>query len=311
MKTSDPKIPIIVIVGPTAVGKTTLSIELAKTLDGEIISADSRYYYRGMDIGTAKPTREEQAGIPHHLIDQADPDQTWSLTEFKKQSEALISDIYDRGKTAILVGGTGQYIRAITEGWTPPTIQPNEKLRAILEKMAKEIGSDGLHEKLAILDPIAAGNIDHRNLRRTIRALEVILFSGHRFSDLRSTQSTKFRPIIIGLIRPREELYARVDQRIDQMFADGFVDEVKTLLKNGYAKELPAMSAIGYPEVIAYLDQEISFDDCVTLIKRKTRMYVRRQANWFKPDDPKIHWFGFDEPPLVKILDLINEQLKK
>lgn len=283
--------PLIVILGPTAVGKTSVSIELAHRLDGEIVSADSRLLYRGMDIGTAKPTEDEIKDVPHHLIDVADPDENWSLAIYQRMAYRVIDEIHSREKLPFLVGGTGQYIRAIIEGWRIPRQKPDFYLRETLETWAEEIGNEALHRRLMVLDPEAAGQIDYRNLRRTIRALEVILKSGERFSDLRRKQKCPYRPIILGIERPRDALYERVDQRIDQMLDEGLVDEVRTLLDKGYSPDLPTLSAIGYAEIIQYLRGEIDFEEAVTLIRRNTRTFVRRQANWFKSDDPRIEWF--------------------
>src|SRR5688500_13611406 len=177
------KHPLILVVGPTAVGKTAIAIQLAERLNGEIVSADSRLFYRGMDIGTAKPTREEQMRIPHHLIDIVDPDEILSLAVFQQKAREAIAYIHERGRTPFLVGGTGQYIRAVTEGWTPPEVVPNESLRDELGKMKEERGAAWLHDKLRNLDSTSAEKIDARNYRRTIRALEVILTTGKRFSD--------------------------------------------------------------------------------------------------------------------------------
>lgn len=292
----------LIIVGPTAVGKTSLSIELGLALNGEVISADSRYIYRGMDIGTAKPTEEERRGVVHHLIDILDPNEIWTLAQFQKETYRLSNKISENGKLPIIVGGTGQYIRSITKGWCPPEVEPNPDLREALEKWAKSIGSLGLHEKLKQLDPNAAAKIDHRNLRRTIRALEVILLTGYHFSEQRRITNPTFDSVIIGLDLPHEILYPRIDQRIEEMFKKGFQDEVQKLLLNGYAQSLPAMSAIGYREVADYLLGKTSLTQCVDLIKKSTRVYVRRQANWFKKNDPDILWI---DPRFISLQDLI------
>lgn len=286
------KIPITVIVGPTAVGKTAFSIGLAKLLNAEIVSADSRYFYRGMNIGTAKPTPAEMQGIPHHLIDVAEPDETWSLALFQQKAHEAIMDIHGRGKNVIVVGGTGQYVRAVLQGWSPPEMEPGLCMRSVLEAWAKEIGAQEIHRKLAVIDPAAAEKIDYQNVRRTIRALEVIFNSGELFSAQRKQTDSPYNPLVIGLKRPRAELYERIDRRIEQMFANGFIDEVKGLLERGFSAELPSMSAIGYREAAAYLRGEISLEEAGLLIKRYTRNYVRRQANWFKPSDPDIHWYN-------------------
>jgi len=286
------KLPLVVIVGPTAVGKTSVSIELARRLDGEIVSADSRLLYRGMDVGTAKPTEEEIQDVPHHLINVADPHENWSLAIYQREAFEAIDAIHARDKLPFLVGGTGQYIRSIIEGWQIPPQKPDYHLRGALNHWAEEIGAEALYERLRRLDETAADKIDFRNIRRTVRALEVIFKTGERFSDLRRKQACPYQPIILGIDRPREELYERIDRRIDMMLEKGLVDEVRGLLAEGYASDLPTMSAIGYGEVIRHLQGEITYEEMVTLIKRNTRTFVRRQANWFKPDDPRITWFS-------------------
>ena len=286
---------LIVIVGPTAVGKTSTSILLAQQLNGEVVSADSRYFYRGMDIGTAKPYEEEMEGILHHLIDVADPDENWSLALFQRKAYEVIDDIHSRGKVPIMVGGTGQYVEAITDGWQIPKQRANEALREELNRWAEEVGTEGLHQRLSVLDPEAASNIDYRNVRRTIRALEVIFLTGKKFSDQRMKKEPRYEICRIGLNRSREELYQRVDQRIELMMEMGLVKEVRALLKKGYAHDLPAFSAIGYREIIQYVRGEISKEEAVMLIKRNTRKFVRRQSNWFKLEDPNIQWFEMSE----------------
>ncbi len=295
------KAPLIVILGPTAVGKTELSIRLAERLGGEIISADSRLLYRGMDIGTAKPAPQERARVPHHLIDVADPDETWSLALFQRAARRAIADIQARGRLPFLVGGTGQYLRAVYQGWEPPAQRPNPALRAALEAWGREISPQGLHARLARLDPAAAARIEPRNLRRTVRALEVIFLTGRLFSAQSRRAEPPYRTLLIGLTRPRAELYARVDARIRAMLEAGLVEEVRSLLARGYSPDLPSMSAIGYKQVAAFLQGECTLEEAVAQIKRLTRRFVRRQANWFKADDPDIHWFRAGETPLETI----------
>jgi tRNA dimethylallyltransferase len=285
------KPPLILIVGPTAVGKTELAIQLAERLNGEIVSADSRLFYRGMDIGTAKPTTEERERVPHHLIDIADPDEILSLAVFQQKTREAIADIHTRNKIPFLVGGTGQYIRAVTEGWSPPEVEPDERLRDELRRLRDEKGEFWLHDKLKSLDPEAAQRIDARNFRRTIRALEVILTTGRRFSEQRGQGESPYHLITVGLTRPRPELYERVDQRIEAMFANGLVDEVKGLLDKGYFPSLPTMSAIGYRECVRVLNGELNEEQAKAEIRRATRVFVRRQANWFKESDTNIKWF--------------------
>ncbi len=296
-----PKPPLVLILGPTAVGKTEIAIRLAERLNGEIVSADSRLFYRGMDIGTAKPTAEERARVPHHLIDIANPDEVLSLAVFQQKAREAIAEIHARRKLPFLVGGTGQYIRAVIEGWTPPEVKPNEQLRETLERMKEERGIYWLYEKLRDMDPAAASKIDPRNYRRTIRALEVILTTGRKFSEQRSQSDSPYRLISIGLTRPREELYRRVDERIEAMFANGLVEEVRRLLAQGYSPALPSMSAIGYRECIGVVKGELSEEQAKVQIRRATRVYVRRQANWFKESDPNILWFKVEEGAVDEI----------
>jgi tRNA dimethylallyltransferase len=284
------KPPLILIVGPTAVGKTEISIQIAERLQGEIVSADSRLFYRGMDIGTAKPTVAQRARVPHHLIDVTDPDKSWSLAVFQQQAHQSIADIHARGKLPFLVGGTGQYLRAVTEGWTPPPIAADPRLREVLEGLADSYGPQWLHAALSRLDPHAAQAIDARNLRRNVRALEVILTSGKPFSEQRAQRSPPYRTLTIGLLRPRAELYQRVDERIEAMFTSGLLEEVQTLLEKGYSSDLPTLSAIGYREAAAVLRGEMSEAEAKASMRRLTRAFVRRQANWFKADDPSITW---------------------
>ena len=296
-----PKPPLILIVGPTAVGKTELAIQLAEKLNGEIISADSRLFYRGMDIGTAKPSQEELARVPHYLIDIVNPDETLSLAVFQEKAKDIIADIHVRGKLPFLVGGTGQYVRAVTEGWTPPEVTADEKLRAELEKKDKE----WLHARLQLLDPEAAAKIDARNVRRTVRALEVILTTGRKFSEQRGQVESPYQLITIGLTRPRPELYQRVDERIDLMFANGLIDEVKGLLNapRGYSPTLPSMSAIGYRECVSVVKGLLTEEQAKVEMRRVTRIFVRRQANWFKESDPNIMWF--------RVKDGVIEEIEK
>ena len=304
------KPPLIVIVGPTAVGKTGISIQLAERLDGEIVSADSRLFYRGMDIGTAKPTLQERQGVPHHLIDVADPADTWSLALFQQAAAAAIAAIHARGHLPFLVGGTGQYIHAVTHAWTPPVTSPDANLRAELEVLAAENGYLALHKELQVLDPAAADKIDPRNLRRTIRALEVIRLTGKKFSEQGGKTASPYRLLTIGLTRPRPELYARLDARIETMFADGLLDEVQRLLASGCSPDLPTMSAIGYRECIQVLQGTMTVEQAKVEMRRLTRIFVRRQANWFKLEDPSIHWFEAANTRLDEIEEAIQAFLK-
>ncbi len=317
---------LVLLVGPTAVGKTELAIQLAIKINGEIVSADSRLFYRGMDIGTAKPSREELARAPHHLVDIANPDEVISLALFQQKARDVISDIHLRNKLPFLVGGTGQYIRAVTQGWVPPEVTPNEKLRDELEKLAfprehrddvskaegmkEERGANWLHARLDKLDPHAAASIDARNVRRTIRALEVILTTGQKFSEQRGQGQSPYPLIIaIGLTRAREELYQRVDARIEAMFANGFIDEVNGLLEKGYPPTLPSMSAIGYRECIRVVTGELTVEQAKVEIRRATRVFVRKQANWFKKSDPQIKWFNAQSGIQSEIESYIQQKI--
>ena len=302
-------LPLIVIIGPTAVGKTELSIQLAERFGGEIVSADSRLFYRGLDIGTAKPTSREMARVPHHLIDVANPDQTWSLALFQQEAQKVVADLLELHKLPFLVGGTGQYIRAVTEGWTPPVVEPDPRLRLVLERLASEYSPDWLLAKLKVIDPEAANRIDARNVRRTIRALEVIFASGRLFSTQRSTVTSIYNQITIGLMRPRPQLYERIDQRIDLMFSMGLLEEVTNLLAQGYSADLPSLSAIGYREAIAVVQNKMTPEEAKVQMRRSTRVYVRRQSNWFKENDPQIRWFDVNDDTLGNAEQYINLRL--
>jgi tRNA dimethylallyltransferase len=300
--------PLVVIVGATAVGKTELALQLAERLDGEIVSADSRLFYRGMDIGTAKPLPSEQARVPHHLIDVAEPDQIWGLSLFQQAAKQAIAEIQSRGRLPLLVGGTGQYVRAVLQDWNLPDQQPDNRLREALEHWAAEIGPYGLHARLALLDPPAAGFIDARNVRRTIRALEVVLRTGRRFSDQRQRSHSPYSVVMVGLKRQRAELYQRVDQRIDAMLAAGFLDEVQALLDKGYSPNLPTLSAIGYREMVACLQGEMTLEEAITQMKRNTRRFVRHQGAWFREQDQQIYWFEAGSTTFDEVLALIQRE---
>ncbi|MBI4928689.1 MAG: tRNA (adenosine(37)-N6)-dimethylallyltransferase MiaA [Anaerolineae bacterium] len=301
---------LVVLIGPTAVGKTETALRVAEELDAEIVSADSRLFYRGMDIGTAKPSAAELQRVPHHLIDVSNPDQPWSLTLYQQKAAEVIAGIHARGRLPLLVGGTGQYIKAVVEGWQPPAQVPDPRLRSVLERLADAIGGDELHRRLAVVDPQAAQVIDARNVRRTIRALEVVLHSGRRFSEQRTKAPSPYRVLQIGLTRPRDELYARVDARIDAMFEGGLLDEVRGLLEKGYSRKLNTLSAIGYRETAAVLAGEMSVEEAKTAMRRLTRRYVRQQGAWFREEDPTIHWFSVSEQTPEQVVGLIRAWLE-
>ena len=280
--------PLLVLVGPTAVGKTALSLELARHFDGEIVSADSRLFYRGLDIGTAKPLAAEQAAVPHHLIDLAAPDETLSLGEYQRLAWRTIDDILARGRLPILVGGTGQYVWAVVEGWGIPEVAPQPALRAALEAL----GESELARWLAALDAVAARRIDSRNVRRVVRALEVTLRTGRPISELQRKTTPPYDIYIAGLTRDRDALYERIDARVDEMMAVGLLDEVARLRDAGYDPRLPSMSGLGYRQLLAYLAGELTLEEAVERIKFETHRFARQQATWFRADDPRIHWFN-------------------
>ncbi len=299
---------VVAIVGPTAAGKTALSVRLAELLGGEIVSADSRQIYRGMDIGTAKATREEQAAVPHHLIDVVAPDQVLTLAEYQSMAYAAIRGILGRGRLPLLVGGTGQYVAAVLEGWNIPAVPPQPALRAELEAQAAREGSERLHARLAALDPAAAARIDSRNVRRVIRALEVCLAAGRPISELQRKSPPPFGIYRLGVDRPRPELYARVDARVDAMLAAGLVEETRRLAEAGYAWDLPAMTGLGYRQVGQHLRGEISLDEAATLLRRGTRRFIHQQSTWFRRDDPAIRWVDPGRVPFAGILETLRRE---
>ncbi len=300
--------PLIVLLGPTGVGKTEFSLQLAEALDGEIISADSRLFYKGMDIGTAKPSQAEMNRVRHHLVDVSNPNKNWSLALYQVAIKQTLEDIHQRGKVPMLVGGTGQYIKAIVEGWDLPEQEPDDPLREILEQIAIEKGKEAMYKILVRMDPQTLDYVEYQNTRRVVRALEVILRTGKPFSDLRQLKHVPYTIFQIGIKRDRKTLYERIDQRIELMFADGLVAEVQTLLDQGYDRNLPAMSAIGYREVCAHINGELPLEEAKLLMRRYTRQYVRRQANWFKESDPNIHWFDANELELSTVLSMLDKE---
>jgi len=279
--------PLLVIVGPTGIGKTSLSLELALMFSGEIISADSRLFYKGMDIGTDKPSLWDRAQVRHHLVDICKPDEIMTLGQYTRAAAAAIDDVQSRNQLPILTGGTGQYVRAVVEGWQVPEVAPQIALREALEKM----GGPELSRWLTILDPKSASAIDPLNVRRVIRALEVTLVSGYPISHLQGKKPPQFDIMTIGLNCDREILYSRIDTRVDRMIANGLVEEVRNLRAIEYGRDLPAMSGLGYRQVYAYLDGEMDLDDCVERIKFETHRLARQQHNWFRQDDHRINWY--------------------
>jgi len=300
---------LVVIVGPTAVGKTRLALRLAGQLGAEIVSADSRQVYRGMDIGTDKPTAEERQRVPHHLVDIVDPDEEFTLARYQDMAYAAVEDVLARGRLPLLVGGTGLYIKAVAEGWSIPRVRPNEALRTELYREAKVEGGVALHARLRQVDPVAAEKIDPRNVRRVIRALEVYLETGRPISELQRRRPSPYRVLQIGLTMERAALYRRIDQRVDRMIGRGLVEEVRGLVEQGCGYELPAMSGLGYRQVGCYLRGEINLEEAIRLIKRDTRRFVRQQYNWFRLDDEGIRWFQALDDPYERIRGVILQFL--
>jgi tRNA dimethylallyltransferase len=298
--------PLVVIVGPTAVGKTRLALRLAGELGAEIVSADSRQVYRGMDIGTDKPAAEERQRVPHHLVDIVDPDEEFTLARYQDMAYAAIEDVLARGRVPLLVGGTGLYIKAVVEGWSIPRVRPNKALRTELYREAEAKGGVALHARLHQVDPVAAEKIDPRNVRRVIRALEVYLETGRPISELQRRRPPPYRVLQIGLTMERAALYQCIDQRVDRMLERGLVEEVRGLVERGYGYELPAMSGLGYRQVGCYLRGEISLEEAIRLIKRDTRRFVRQQYNWFRMDDEGIRWFQALDDPFDAIIGVIQ-----
>lgn len=273
---------LVAVVGPTAVGKTALALALAARLGGEIVSADSRQIYRSMDIGTAKPTPTELAATPHYLIDIADPDDDFSLALYHDLAMAAIEQIGARGRLPLLVGGTGQYLAAVLEGWQIPRVAPQPELRAALERAAEREGAPALHARLAQVDSAAAAAIQPTNLRRIIRALEVYELTGRPISEQQRKQPPPYRIRTLWLTLAPERLYARIDARVDAMVAAGLVEEVRGLAERGYSWELPAMSSLGYREFAPFFAGACSLEEAVQRLKFNTHAFARRQANWFR-----------------------------
>ncbi len=296
----------LVIAGPTAVGKTAVALALARRISGEIVCADSRTLYRGMDIGTAKPSAAVRASVPHHLIDVADPDHVVTLAEYQQRAAQAFREIRSRGRLPILVGGTGLYIRAIVDHVTVPPVPPDWDLRARLEEVERLEGAGTLHRRLGEVDPASASRIHPRNIRRIIRALEVHTRGGAAISTLQpQVGPTGWVPpreapdpvVMVALTMDRDRLYGRIDRRIDEQLARGLVDEVRALLASGYARTLPAMQGLGYKEIAAYVDGAVTLAEAVVRFRRNARRYARRQWTWFRAD-PRYRWLeSNDHPP--------------
>ena len=277
---------LIIVLGPTASGKTSLAIKLAKKFNGEVVSADSRQIYRGMDIGTAKPTDLE--GVPHWMLDIKNPDQPYTVAEFKEDAVKIIKDIQKRGKLPILAGGTGLYIKAVVENLDIPKVKADPVLRKKIEKDIEEKGLEFVFDQLIKLDPEAAYIIDPKNPRRVIRALEITLLTNKPFSKQRKQGNPLFDVLEIGISVPEEVLKQKINLRIDEMVKEGLVDEVKSLV-NKYGSNQQAFDAIGYREIIEFLAKKITLSQAIDNMKLNTWHFTKRQMTWFKKD-PRIHW---------------------
>ena len=307
--------PLIILTGPTAVGKTELSIALAKAIGGEIISADSMQVYKYMDIGTAKIRPEEMKGVPHHLIDVLEPDEAFNVAVFKEMAKQTVEEIYERGHIPVIVGGTGFYIQALLYDIDFSEEDSDQEIRSELELIAKEKGSEYLHACLAEVDPESAEQIHHNNIKRVIRALEYQRMHGEKISVHNERERQKESPyqfLYFVLTHDRQVLYERIEKRIDRMIEDGLVSEVDKLLKMGYNPELVSMQGLGYKEFVPYLMGKCTLDDSIYVLKRDTRHFAKRQLTWFRREKD-VRWLDkssltSEKEILNKILDTIKEE---
>ncbi|MBU2608197.1 MAG: tRNA (adenosine(37)-N6)-dimethylallyltransferase MiaA [Chloroflexi bacterium] len=301
---------LIAVVGPTATGKTQLALRLARQFDGEIVSADSRQVYRHMDIGTAKPAPEELHQTPHHLINIVNPDEDFSQAQYQQMAYHAIDNIQKRQRLPLLVGGSGLYVWSVIEGWEIPKVPPDSELRHNLEERASKGEGDKLYQELLQLDPMAEQNIDRRNIRRVIRALEVHGSAREPSPRLSQRKTPPGETLIIGLTTERKALYRIIDQRVDKMIEQGLVEEVRRLVRMGYNLELPAMSGIGYRQIGLFLNDQASLDSAIQQIKFETHRFVRQQYNWFKLTDSRIKWFDIQYDVDSEVETLVEEFLE-
>lgn len=306
---------LVVLVGPTAVGKTEVALRIAERFSMEIISADSMQVYRYMDIGTAKPRMEERRGIPHHLIDIVYPDQPFTVADYQERYQGVFNDLCGKNRPALLTGGTGLYIRAVTREFIFPTSPTDPQIRSELQEMAEKRGKEYIHSWLARVDPKSAARIHMNDLRRTIRALEVYLTTGGiPISNLQRAVVEKVpeRIIYLGLTRERAELYRRIDRRADQMVAKGLIREVEELIERGYGLDLQSMQGLGYKEIVPVVEGKVALDTALKLLKKRTRRYAKRQLTWFRRE-PVEEWFllaeGREEESFRKILDYLEGRI--
>ena len=299
---------VIVIVGPTCSGKTNLSLKLAQLIPAEIISADSRQIYKYLNIGTAKPSEEQLQKVPHHLIDFLDPAENYDVSKFEIDSERIIDHIHNKNKLAIIVGGSGLYIKALTDGIFSTADKDEEYRKELLQKR-KELGNDSLYEELKKVDPVSAEKMLPQNWKRVMRALEVYHLTGepiwkHHRKQFTSNEK-KYNFNQFGLNWERKNLYENIDKRVDEMIEQSFVDEVKNILNKGYDKNLNSLNTVGYKEIIQHLEGEVSLERAIELIKRNTRHYAKRQMTWFR-NDKSIQWFDVSD---LSELDQIAEKI--
>jgi tRNA dimethylallyltransferase len=288
---------LIVIVGPTGVGKSSLAVRLCEESAGEVISADSRQIYKGMDIGTAKPTAEERRRVPHHLVDLIEPDESFTLVQYQEKAYEAIDEVLSRGRVPFLVGGTGLYVKAVVEGFSVPRAKPNMARRRALLQEARERGAEALYARLREVDPVAAARIDLQNVRRVVRALEVYEATGQPISRLQRKEPPPYQIFKMGLTMERRALYRRIDERVDRMMEVGLLEELKRLVEKGYSYDLSAMSGLGYKQLGLYLRDEIDLAEAVRMMKSETHRFVRQQYKWFRLDDETINWIEVDEDP--------------
>ncbi len=287
--------PVLALVGATAVGKSAVAVTLAQRIGGEIINADSRQVYRGMAIGTGIPSEDERSGVPHHLYGVSEPDDDFSLGRFLTAAKCAIQDIHERAKTPIVVGGTGQYVWALLEGWNVPEVAPDPDLRQKLMERAEAEGRNTLHEELRRLDPTAAELIHPNNLIRTVRALEVVRTTGRPFSEQRTQTPPPWDTRIAGVSMERAVLDVRIEQRVDRQLEAGWVDEVRALLAADYSPSLSSFRSIGYREIAAHVEGHMPVDEMRQTIISKTRRFARTQFAWFRADDERITWVDASE----------------
>ena len=311
------KKPLIVLTGPTAVGKTKLSIALAKAVNGEIISADSMQVYRYMDVGSAKITPDEMDGVPHHLVDVLEPTEDFNIVLFQQLAKKSMEEIYSKGRIPILVGGTGFYIQAITRDIDFTQSEQDDSYRKELESLAAEKGSSFLHDMLASVDPKSAEDIHENNVKRVIRALEFYKQNGTRISEHNEEQKEHVSPYNLAyfvLNAPRPLLYERIDARVDEMLKNGLVEEVKTLQRMGCHRGMVSMQGLGYKEILAWLEGEYPYDEAIRILKRDTRHFAKRQLTWFRREKC-VTWVDRqnfpDENSILQFLITKAEELKQ